>query len=61
MLRQSLSAQAGIFDGPSGLFDFNCLTICLHSKSEMGLNLNVVLFLIAPSISSSLNVLIPPK
>ena len=61
MLRQSSSAQAGIFDGPSGLLDFNCLTICLHSRSVMGLYLNLVLFLIEPSISSSLNVLIPPK
>ena len=57
-LKQSLSVQAGMFDGPSGLFEFNCFTICIHSVSVMGLNLKLGLCLIAPSISSSLNVLI---
>ena len=44
MLRQSLSPQGGSFDGPSGMFDFNCLTICLHWKNVIGINWNLVFF-----------------
>ena len=50
--KQSSSAQVGMLDGPSGLFEFNCFAISLVPKSVTELNLNLVLCIIGHSVLS---------
>ena len=63
IFRESLSAHAGILDGPSGFFVFMLLTNCLHSYRVIGWKPNLGKFGIVEvlNVSSLKNLHCPLK